>query len=104
MIEIENNRLYIDGLFVCYAAHNIDVPFDGSCYISYSHRHGRNLANCGGKYWLGDSDGSLPNPDVVIGHVVGPNGLLPDLSTMERLTEYMQVKEDDGLNVRIVIK
>jgi hypothetical protein len=103
MIEIEGNRLYIDGLFVCYATHQISSPVDATCYLSFSHRHGCNLVNVAGQYWLGDDDGSLPRADIVIGHVVGPNGLLPDPSTMVRITEYLQVKEDDGRNVRIKV-
>lgn len=103
MIEIDNNRLYLDGVFLCYAEHSIHNPINSDCYLSFSHRYGRTLILVNGKAWLGCSDGSLPNPDIVIGSVIGPNGLLPDFSTMERLINYLQDKEDLGINVKIKV-
>lgn len=103
MIEIENNRLYINGLFTAYAAHQIPDPIDGHCYISFSHRHGRNLLSCAGKAWLGDNDGSLPHCDVIIGRVVGPDGLLPDPSIMELIIGHIESREDQGVNTRIKV-
>lgn len=104
MITIENNRLYIDGTFYCYASHQISVPIDSHCHISFSHRHGRNLINIAGKYWMGDNDGSLPLPDITIGSVIGSNGMLCDASAMVKLTEYLHYKEDIGVNAKIRIK
>lgn len=103
LIEIEGNRLYVKGLFVCYAEHAIPDPISGNCYISFSHRHGRNLILVDGKAWLGHDDGSRPRPDIVIGHVVGPDGLLSDPSAMAVITEHLQAREDDGLSSYIKV-
>jgi hypothetical protein len=103
MIEIEGNRLYWNGLFTCYASHQISADVVTSVSVMFSHRHSRVLLNAGGKYWIGSNDGSLPNPDIVVGHVVGPNGLLPDPASMERLIELVQVRDDDGLQTRLRI-
>jgi hypothetical protein len=103
MIEIEGNRLYWNGVKQCYVEHKVPVPFSGHCYVSYSHRHGRNLISCAGKAWLGDDDGSLPRPDIVIGHVIGPNGLLPDSGSMEHLVALLEARDDDGLNTTVKV-
>jgi hypothetical protein len=103
MIEIDGNRVYVKGLFCCYASHSLPAPISGDCGVMFSHRHGRNLVNVAGEAWLGDNDGSLPNPDIVIGHVVGPDGLLPDAGAMEHIVNIIQVREDDGLTTRIKV-
>lgn len=104
VIEIENNRLYINGVFKYYAAHSLHDTVDGNCYISFSHRHGRNLVCVDGKAWLGDNDGTMPSPDIVVGSVVSLDGLLPDPSAMVVVMEHIQTREDDGLNTRIKVK
>lgn len=104
MIEIDYNRLYINGIFICYATHQIPHPISDHCYISYAHRYGRDLINVAGKYWMGDNDGSLPLPDICIGNVVGVEGVLPDSDVMEKVFMYIQNKEDVGLNVNIKVK
>jgi len=104
MIEIEGNRLYWNGLFTCYADHQISGALVSTVSVMYSHRHGKNLLNIGGKYWLGDNDGSLPCPDILIGHVVGSNGLLPDSGSLHHLMEMIQARDDDGLQTKVMVK
>lgn len=101
VIEIEGNRLYWNGVKLCYAAHTLLEPLIGDCYISYSHRHQRDLILCAGTAWMGTNNGALPAPDIVIGSVVGSNGLLPDDGCMEHLIALIQAREDDGLKTKV---
>lgn len=103
MIEIEGNRLYVKGLFVCYAAHTLPDPVAGDCCIMWSHLHQRNLISCAGRAWMGSNDGAIPHPDILIGHVVGIDGLIPDPGAMDQLMNIIQAREDIGLKTRIVI-
>lgn len=99
-LEVNGNRVYWNKIFCCYAEHSISTPVVGDCCILFSHRHGRNLLNIAGLYWMGDNDNSLPKPDVVIGSVVGPDGILPDAGSFEHLMNLVQVREDDGLSTK----
>lgn len=104
MIEVEGNRLYLGGVFVCYAAYALPKPISGHCYLSFSHRHGRDLLSCDGKAWMGDNDGSMPGPDIVIGRVVSSTGLVPDPEVMGQIVKFVQSREDEGRNTKVEIK
>ena len=103
MILIEQNRLYWNGVSICFASHSLPNVVDGVCSVLYCHSLGRTLVNVDGKYWMGDRDGALPEPDIIIGQVVGSCGLLNDPETMTRVIELIQVREDDGLQTKIKV-
>ena len=100
MIEIEGNRLYWNGVRICYASHEIPDAVTGDCCVMYSHRYQRNLILCAGKYWLGTNNNTLPATDIVIGSVIGLDGMLSDDSLMTHITELVQAREDYGMPVR----
>ncbi len=104
MLEVVANRVYWNKVFCCYAEHSVPSRTAGDACVLYSHRHQRNLISVAGDYWLGDDDGSLPKPDIVIGTVVSGTGLLPDPGMMEHIVELIQVREDDGLSTKCVVE
>jgi hypothetical protein len=57
------------------------------------------LVNIADSVWVGDDDGSLPRPEVVIGSVVSESGLLPDPVSLSRLIAMIQTCEDEGFAV-----
>ena len=103
-LRVVGNRVYWKSVRVCYANPALPRSLSGDCRVAFSHRHGRLLINIAGTVWVGDDDGSMPRPEVVIGSVVGPSGLLPDPAMMQHLIELIQVREDDGLNTLATVE
>ena len=103
-LSIRDGNLYADNLKLCYceAGNGRDSLQPGHYPVEtqFAHVHGKTLPDAVGLGWLGDIVGC----DVVLGHVLGRDGLLPSANPVRRLLALLEVAEGRGQTVMLEVE
>ena len=104
-LHIENGIMYAGGIMFCRVeAGNgrADIPLGSSeVEVFTATEHGSiPMARADGHGWIG----GLAGADIVMGRVVGRNGLIPCLSTQKRLVSLCESAADVGERVTMVVQ
>lgn len=106
---ITNGVLYADNLHLCYARPGNgrdDLPAGRhQVATSYSHIHGQDLPIVVNLGWFGPAnDRHAPECDILLGRVLGSDGLLPCPAHVGRLLAMLETAEDRGEKVTLEIE
>lgn len=105
---LENGEVFINHLHFCYARPgngrtNLQ-PGRYSVTAQFSHAHSRHLANVEGLGWAGAWDDDGLECDIVLGRVLGHDGVIPCTDVLQRLLRLLEVAEDRGEAVTLEVR